>query len=359
MYEARTEAATRSGSRPGLSGSRAILANVGQTNDRWGRPATEPGVGWAVVDVETSGFRPGQARVVSVAALVVGDDGNVERSFSSLLNPGVDPGPTHVHGLTAEMLEGQPTFGEVFGELAEVLAGRTLVAHNVAFDYSFLAAEAELVDAVLPVDTVMCTVELARRLNLGTANLRLETVAAHYGATQIRPHDALDDAMVLAQILKPALAAAADTKRWLPIRTVTRKRWPSGHITHDELRPLKVLASRLPCDYANPGLFVRGRPLVQGMRVALSSEMTRTHEETIERILDAGLSYTDTVDGQTSLVVCNEPEPGQGKGFQARELGVPVVDDEHFVALLGQVVGGSDMEEFTDHTPAGDQFTLF
>ena len=43
----------------------------------WGRPAAEPGAGWAVVDVETSGFRPGQARVVSVAALAVGDDGNV------------------------------------------------------------------------------------------------------------------------------------------------------------------------------------------------------------------------------------------------------------------------------------------
>ena len=79
----------------------------------WGRPAAEPGEGWAVVDVETTGFRPGQARVVSVAALAVGDDGNVERSVASLLNPGVDPGPTHVHGLTAEMLAGQPTFADV------------------------------------------------------------------------------------------------------------------------------------------------------------------------------------------------------------------------------------------------------
>jgi len=342
-----------------MSHGRAILANVGQNNDRWGRPATEPGSGWAIVDVETSGFRPGQARVVSVAALAVGDDGSVESSFSSLLNPGVDPGPTHVHGLTAEMLEGQPTFAEVFAELAEVLAGRTLVAHNVAFDYSFLAAEAELVDAVLPVDTVMCTVELARRLNLGTENLRLETLARHYGATQIRPHDALDDAMVLAQILKPALAAAVDTRRWLPIRNVTRKRWPSGHITHEELRPLKVLASRLPCDYANPGVFVPGRPLVQGMRVALSAETTRSHEEVIERILDAGLSYADTVDGQTSLVVCNDPNPGQGKGFQACELGVPVVADEEFMALLEQVIGGSDIETFVDTTGDGDQFTLF
>ena len=51
----------------------------------------------------------------------------------------------------------------------------------------------------------MCTVELARRLDLGVENLRLETLAAHWGVTQMKPHDALDDALVLAQILKPAL----------------------------------------------------------------------------------------------------------------------------------------------------------
>ncbi|GAA2396822.1 DEDDh family exonuclease [Mycolicibacterium llatzerense] len=330
-----------------------------ETNLGWGRPATEPGAGWAVVDVETSGFDPGHARVISVAALALGDDGNVEHSFSSLLNPGVDPGPTHVHGLTPEMLAGQPTFGEVVGDLAAVLSGRTLVAHNAGFDYAFLAAECERVGAVLPVDNVMCTVELTRRLNLGTENLRLETLATHYGATQIRPHDALDDAMVLAQILKPALAAAREHRRWLPIRNVGRKRWPSGAITHDELRPLKVLASRLPCAYANPGRFVPGQPLVQGMRVALSGEMLRTHEEVIERIVHAGLSYSDSVDAQTSLVICNEPAPAQGKGYQARELGVPLVSDADFMALLGHVVGGSDVEEFVDRTPAGDQFMLF
>ena len=162
------------------------------------------------------GFPPGEARVVSVAALAVGDDGNVEHSVYSLLNPGVDPGPTHVHGLTAEMLEGQPTFADIVGELMEMLRGRTLVAHNVAFDYSFLAAEAELVGAELPIDTVMCTVELARRLELGTENLRLETLAAHWGITQMSPHDALDDAMVLAQILKPTLVPPASASRGCP-----------------------------------------------------------------------------------------------------------------------------------------------
>lgn len=325
----------------------------------WGRPAAEAGAGWAVVDVETTGFRPGQARVVSVAALAVGDDGSVEHSVSSLLNPGVDPGPTHVHGLTAEMLEGQPTFGDIAPRLMEVLHGRTLVAHNVAFDYAFLAAEAELVGAQLPVDTVMCTVELARRLNLGTENLRLETLARHWGATQLRPHDALDDALVLAQILKPALVQARERKSWLPIRSVSRRIWPNGQITHDELRPLKVLAARMPCDHLNPGLYAAGRPLVQGMRIALSAEMTHTHEEVIERILDAGLAYAENVDQQTSLVVCNEATPEQGKGYQAIEQGIPLMSDTEFMALIGQAVGGTDIEEFVDTTADGDQFTLF
>ena len=256
-------------------------------SQNWGRPAAETGAGWAVVDVETSGFRPGQARIVSIAALAVGDDGNVERSLYSLLNPGVDPGPTHVHGLTTEMLAGQPCFGDIVGELRDVLRGRTLVAHNVGFDYSFLAAEAEMVGAELPIDTVMCTVELTRRLELGTENLRLETLAGHWGITQMKPHDALDDAMVLAQILKPVLVRARERKVWLPVRPMSRRHWPNGHVTHEELRPLKMLAARLPCVYLNPGRFVAGRPLVQGMRVALSAEVARTHEELIERIVHA------------------------------------------------------------------------
>ncbi len=312
------------------------------------------------MDVETSGFRPGQARVVSVAALALSDDGNVEKSLYSLLDPGVDPGPTHVHGLTAEMLSGQPTFGDIVADLVDVLRGRTLVAHNVGFDYSFLAAEAELVDAELPVETVMCTVELARRLDLGLANLRLETLAGHWGVTQMRPHDALDDAMVLAQILKPVLARAHERKVWLPVHPVTRRTWPNGRVTHDELHPLKVTAARRPCLYANPGRYVPGRPLVQGMRAALAAEVAgRTHEELIERILHAGLTFTETVDQHTSLIVCDAAAPEQGKGFQASGLGVPLIASADFMQLLETVVGGASIEPFSDTTNVDDQFTLF
>jgi DNA polymerase-3 subunit epsilon len=277
----------------------------------------------------------------------------------SLLNPGVDPGPTHVHGLTAAMLEDQTQFADIVGDLVEVLRGRTLVAHNVAFDYAFLAAEAELAEAELPVDDVMCTVELARRLDLGLDNLRLETLAAHWGVVQERPHDAFDDALVLTGVLASSLDRARQRDIWLPVRPVTRRRWPNGRVTHEELRPLKALASRMPCPYLNPGPYVRGRPLVQGMRVALAAEVARTHEELVERILHAGLAYSDAVDRETSLVVCNDATPEQGKGYLARQLGVPMVSDAHFMDGVRAVAGGTSMEEFTDATAVDQQLALF
>ncbi len=325
----------------------------------WGRPASEPDGGWAVIDVETSGFRPGQARIISLAVLGLDAGGRVEQSVVSLLNPGVDPGPTHVHGLTATMLEDQPQFADIAGDVVQVLRGRTLVAHNVAFDYAFLAAEAELADAELPVDTVMCTVELARRLDLGIDNLRLETLAAYWGVTQERPHDAFDDALVLTGVLASALQRARERNIWLPVHPVTRRRWPNGRVTHDELRPLKVLASRMACPYLNPGPYVVGRPLVQGMRVALAAEVGRTHQELVERILHAGLAYSDGVDRETSLVVCNDPSPDQGKGYLARQLGVPVLSDAQFLDCIHGVVGGTSMEEFTDVTTVDQQLALF
>ena len=339
-----------------LSEARAILANV---TNCWGRPARGADDGWVVVDVETSGFSPSHARVLSVAALALDPDGNVEQSVVSLVNPGVDPGPTHVHGITTEMLEEQPTFAEIAKDLGELMHGRTLVAHNAGFDYSFLIAEAELARTALPVDTVMCTVELARRLELGLDNLRLETLARHWDIPQIRAHDAFDDALVLSRVLTPALQRARERDVWLPVRPVSRRRWPNGAVTHEELKPLKMLASRMACPYLNPGRYQRGGPLVQGMRVALSAEVNRTHEELVERILHAGLAYTDAVDPETSLVICNEPSPAHGKGFQARELGVPTVSDELFMRSLAVVAGGTGIDEFEQSVDQGHQFALF
>ena len=40
-------------------------------------------------------------------------------------------------------------------------------------------------------------------------------------------------------------------------------------------------------------------------------------------------------------------------------MGIPLVDDAEFVALMERVVGGTDVEQFTDATLRGDQYALF
>lgn len=174
--------------------------------------------GFVVIDVETSGFDPATARMLSVAALTLSPTCVVEHSMYTLLDPGVDPGPTHVHGLTAAMLAGQPRYADVAAQLASLMSGRTLVAHNVAFDYGFLAAESHRCGATLPVTEVLCSLELAGLLGLGLDSLSLASLAAHWNVPQARPHDALDDARVLAAILPSAISCAAARRTKLPIR---------------------------------------------------------------------------------------------------------------------------------------------
>lgn len=68
---------------------------------------------WALVDVETSGLRPGRDRVLSLAVVTLDGHGRQTGEFSTLLDPGCDPGAVHVHGLTRARLAGAPTFEEI------------------------------------------------------------------------------------------------------------------------------------------------------------------------------------------------------------------------------------------------------
>ncbi len=112
---------------------------------------------WALVDVETSGLVARRDRVLSVAVLTFGPDGVQNGEYSTLLNPGCDPGPVHVHGLTAERLSGAPTFGQVAGRIGALLQDRVMVAHNAQFDYDFLAHEFARARLYLPVSQRLCT----------------------------------------------------------------------------------------------------------------------------------------------------------------------------------------------------------
>ena len=211
---------------------------------------------WAVVDVETSGLHPGTCRVLSVAALRLDPRGLPDgAAFTSLINAGCDPGPVHIHGLTTERLAGAPRFADVLPQLLDVLDGRVLVAHNAAFDYRFLAAEAYRAGSKLPVEQRLCTLALSRRLGLDVPNHRLATLATYWGLRPHRAHDAYEDARALSGVFARSMRLAAQLGMPLPMVGC-------DGLTGAPPRPSAIV--RTPCPWRHPGPLRAGEPLRQG-----------------------------------------------------------------------------------------------
>jgi DNA polymerase III subunit epsilon len=170
--------------------------------------------GFAVVDLETTGFSPEQERVIEVAVVVLDPDGREVDAFCTLVDPECGPGPTHVHGITAEMLEGAPTFAGIHPYLAGLLSGRVVVGHNVdRFDLAFLLAECRRLggEALVPASvTTLDTLRVAQAYLDLPGKARLVDCCDRYRLTWDDHHSALGDARVTAALFGAMRAELGD-----------------------------------------------------------------------------------------------------------------------------------------------------
>lgn len=162
--------------------------------------------GFAVVDVETTGFSPEQERIVEVAVVILSPAGEEVDTFCTLVDPGRDPGPTHVHGISEEMLVGAPSFAEIHPYLADRLSGRVIVGHNVdRFDLAFLWSECRRAGGEALVPGNVATVDTLRvaQLHLGLrGKARLVDCCDHFGLSWDDHHSALGDTRVTASLFR-------------------------------------------------------------------------------------------------------------------------------------------------------------
>jgi len=98
-----------------------------------------------------------------------------------------------VHGITNEMLKGEPKPDEVWSEFYEFIAGSILVAHNASFDIGFLRHEFALLGMGLN-NRSLCILKMSRKLYPHLPNHKLATVSRYLlGRTcnQMQRHRAL------------------------------------------------------------------------------------------------------------------------------------------------------------------------
>jgi len=198
--------------------------------------------GFAVVDVETTGFAPDAERIVEVGVVVLDRAGAEVGAFCTLVDPGRHPGPTHIHGITPAMVSGAPSFAAVRPHLAELLSGRVVVGHNVdGFDLGFLRAECRRNggEGVVPAPgPTLDTLQVAQD-HLGLAGrATLAECCTHYGLSWADHHSALGDARVTAALFRAMRGQLGDDVLGLD-RALARARcsiWPGGSVVAPAVR---------------------------------------------------------------------------------------------------------------------------
>jgi ATP-dependent Lhr-like helicase len=187
---------------------------------------------FVVVDVETTGLSPRSgARVVEIALVSLDSKGNVTDTWSTLIDPEVDTGPRHVHGISSQDVSEAPVFAGIIDEVAHRLSGRIVVAHNAPFDLKFLSSEFERAGARPMAWPTLCTLRLSQRLFPGEP-ANLSALCDRLGIDASPTHAALDDAVATAYLLRSLLSTAptdvthsAETLGVRPIRLGPN--WPA------------------------------------------------------------------------------------------------------------------------------------
>jgi DNA polymerase III epsilon subunit family exonuclease len=167
---------------------------------------------FVVVDLETTGLRPGSSRICEIGAVRVREF-ELAEEFELLVDPGVPIGPaiTALTGLRDAALRGQPHPAIAVRRFLEFAGDAVLVAHNARFDLAFLDRETERLTGARLAGPVVDTVGLARRLLAGRTRRAGLSSLAHFFGTDARPcHRALPDAQATAEILLQLIGLAQE-----------------------------------------------------------------------------------------------------------------------------------------------------
>lgn len=170
-------------------------------------------------DFETTGLDPKKDRIIEIAAIRFEHGKPVDR-FVTLLNPQqpIVPLITDITGISNEMVEKAPLEEDIAEDFQEFLGNEPLVAHNIAFDWSFLKAFRERHEFEPVEHDQYDSLGLARAFLFDQPAFNLGSIAEHYGLSAKGSHRAETDTENCGQVFLNLLEEAAS----YPLRIVSR-----------------------------------------------------------------------------------------------------------------------------------------
>lgn len=197
------------------------------------RPLAE--LAYTVFDTETTGLQPSQGdEIIQIGATRIVNRRLLHNEcFDQLVDPQhvLSRESINIHGITPDLLVGQPTIETVLPAFHAFCADTVLLAHNAAFDMRFL----QIKQQTLGLDfghPVLDTLLLSAVLHPNQTSHRLEAIAERLGVSVIGRHTALGDAMVTGEIFLKMLPLLAG----IGIHTLRQAREASQRTYHARLK---------------------------------------------------------------------------------------------------------------------------
>jgi DNA polymerase-3 subunit epsilon len=161
---------------------------------------------YAIIDIETTGGSAHAEKVTEIA-IYLHDGNQITGEYVTLINPerNIPYFITNLTGITNEMVENAPRFYEIAKTIVELTEGRTFVAHNARFDYSFIRQEFKSLGFNYK-RSILDTVALSRKLMPGHVSYSLGNICKDLNISINGRHRAAGDALATVKLFELLLA---------------------------------------------------------------------------------------------------------------------------------------------------------
>lgn len=149
---------------------------------------------YAIIDIETTGLSAKNEKITEIA-IILHDGKKVTNRFESLVNPDrkIPYRITQITGINDQMVASAPKFYEIAKKIIELTEGRTIIGHNVTFDYNFIKEEFKEFNYNYQRKT-LCTVKMSRKVFPGLPSYSLGKLTKALKIEHGIKHRAMGDA---------------------------------------------------------------------------------------------------------------------------------------------------------------------
>lgn len=168
---------------------------------------------YTIFDTEATGLNPaGGDETIQIGAVRIVNNKLLHNEFfEQLIDPKrpIPPETIPIHGITPDMVKGQPTIESVLPAFHAFAQETILVAHNAAFDMRCFQVKEQATGVVFD-HPVLDTLLLSAVVHPNQESHRLEAIAERFNVNIIGRHTAMGDAMVTAEIFMKMIPLLAE-----------------------------------------------------------------------------------------------------------------------------------------------------